>query len=179
MPRLDDDFRAPLESEIPVLFISGTLDGRTPISNATEIAEGFSNHRHLIVRNASHGGDLFTSSPKILEAVKMFLRGETLPWTEIDGPEWRFEPPRERSLEHEMLTVLDRDLVEDSSPDKDATLKKVLQGPFSDAMTHVGQVAMLRRMADSPVRGQNFEAADVETGRVGADQSEPREPFRL
>lgn len=106
MPRLGDDFRAPLESEIPVLFISGTLDGRTPISNAKEIAEGFSNHRHLIIRNASHGGDLFTSSPKIVEAVKMFLRGETLPWSEIDGPEWRLEPPRQRSLEHEMLQVL-------------------------------------------------------------------------
>ncbi len=106
MPRLGDDFRAPLESDIPVLFVSGTLDGRTPISNAKEIAEGFTNHRHLIIRNASHGGDLFTSSPKILETVKMFLRGETLPWTEIDGPEWRFDPPRQRSLEHEMLGVL-------------------------------------------------------------------------
>jgi len=106
MPRLGDDFRAPLESEIPVLFVSGTLDGRTPISNAKEIAEGFSNHHHLVIRNASHGGDLFTSSPKILETIKMFLRGETLPWTEIDGPEWRFDPPRQRSLEHEMLQVL-------------------------------------------------------------------------
>ncbi len=43
---------------------------------------------------------------QILETVKMFLRGETLPWTEIDGPEWRFDPPRKRSLEHEMLQVL-------------------------------------------------------------------------
>jgi len=106
MPRLGDDFRAPLESDIPVLFISGTLDGRTPFSNAKEIAEGFSNARHLVIRNASHGGDLFTSSPKILEAVRMFLRGETLPWTQIDGPVWQFDPPRERSLEHEMLQVL-------------------------------------------------------------------------
>ena len=106
MPRLGDDFRARVESDIPVLFVSGTLDGRTPISNAKEIAEGFSDHRHLIIRNASHGGDLFTSSPKILESVKMFLRGETLPWTEIDGPEWQFDPPRQRSLEHEMLQVL-------------------------------------------------------------------------
>ncbi len=106
MPRLGDDFSGPLESDIPVLFVSGTLDGRTPISNAKEIAKGFSNHRHLIIRNASHGGDLFTSSPKILEAVKMFLRGESVPWTEIDGPEWKFEPPHQRSLEHEMLQVL-------------------------------------------------------------------------
>jgi tetratricopeptide (TPR) repeat protein len=106
MPRLGDDFRARVVSDIPVLFVSGTLDGRTPISNAKEIAEGFSDHRHLIIRNASHGGDLFTSSPKILESVKMFLRGETLPWTEIDGPEWQFDPPRQRSLEHEMLQVL-------------------------------------------------------------------------
>ncbi len=106
MPRLGDDFRAPLRSDIPALFVSGTLDGRTPISNAEEIAEGFTSHQHLTVRDASHGGDLFTSSPRIVELVKTFLRGETLPVTEIAGPEWQFDPPYERSLEHEMLTVL-------------------------------------------------------------------------
>ncbi|MHC4428022.1 MAG: alpha/beta fold hydrolase [Planctomycetota bacterium] len=106
MPRLGDDFRAPVRSDIPALFISGTLDGRTPISNASEIADGFTNASHLIIRNASHGGDLFQSSPRILETVRAFLRGETLPYSTIDGPEWRFEPPFEKSLPREMLEIL-------------------------------------------------------------------------
>ena len=106
MPRLGDDFRAPVHSKIPALFISGTIDGRTPISNAAEIAEGFPNSQHLVITGASHGGDLFTSSPKIVEFVKLFLRGETLPESVIEGPSWEFEPPYVKSIEHELLTVL-------------------------------------------------------------------------
>ncbi len=106
MPRLGDDFRAPLRSDIPALFISGTVDGRTPISNAEEIAKGFTNHQHLIIRGASHGGDLFTSSPVIVESVKLFLAGETLPAKVVDGPAWSFEPPYRKSLEREMLEIL-------------------------------------------------------------------------
>jgi hypothetical protein len=54
----------------------------------------------------------------------------------------------------------------------------VLQGPLSDALTHVGQIAMLRRLAGSPVPGENFSRAGVQRGHVGADQPPPAEPFR-
>jgi hypothetical protein len=70
---------------------------------------------------------------------------------------------------------VDRALVE-HLPEGDILLK-ILQGPLSDAMTHVGQIALLRRMAGSSVRGQNFMAADVEIGRTGDKQSGPRKPF--
>ncbi len=92
-------------------------------------------------------------------------------------------PPSELPFDDELtrfhgsLAVLDRDLIEQAGREEEGVLMKLLQGPLSDEMTHAGQITMLRRMAGSPVLGQNFAAADIETGRVGADQSEPREPF--
>ena len=55
--------------------------------------------------------------------------------------------------------------------------EKVFQGPIADAFTHVGQIAMLRRMAGSPVKGENYFKADIAVGRVGAEQSKPRVEF--
>jgi len=48
--------------------------------------------------------------------------------------------------------------------------EKLFQGPIADSLTHVGQLAMLRRMAGGPIRGENYFKADIELGRVGADQ---------
>jgi hypothetical protein len=54
---------------------------------------------------------------------------------------------------------------------------KLFQGPIADALTHVGQIAMLRRIAGGPVRGENYYVADIEAGRVGTEQSAPRREF--
>lgn len=56
-------------------------------------------------------------------------------------------------------------------------LEKLFQGPIADALTHVGQIAMLRRLVGGSVKGENYYAADIETGRVGADQAKPRREF--
>jgi hypothetical protein len=53
----------------------------------------------------------------------------------------------------------------------------LLQGPIADALTHVGQLAMLRRLAGSPVRGENYFIADIVVGRVGREQAPAREEF--
>ena len=55
--------------------------------------------------------------------------------------------------------------------------EKLFQGPIADALTHVGQLAMLRRQAGCPIKGENYFAAEITTGRVGADQAAPRRPF--
>ena len=78
-PDLGDAFRAPVHSDVPALFISGTLDGRTPISNAEEYAAGFTHARHLILDGAVHSDPLFLGSPKIKETMIAFLRDEPLP----------------------------------------------------------------------------------------------------
>ncbi len=106
LSRLGDEFRAPLESDIPVLFISGTLDGRTPVSNAEEVAAGFARYHHLVIERATHSDPLFLSSPAILETMIAFLKGEAVPDTTIEGPKWRFDPPYERSLSQEVLERL-------------------------------------------------------------------------
>jgi hypothetical protein len=53
---------------------------------------------------------------------------------------------------------------------------QILQGPFSDAMAHVGQLLMLRRLAGSPVTSENFIYADIRAGVVGPDQPDPVAP---
>jgi hypothetical protein len=55
--------------------------------------------------------------------------------------------------------------------------EELFQGPIADALTHVGQINMLRRMSGAPVRGENYFVADIEAGRVGDEQSAPRKEF--
>jgi hypothetical protein len=55
--------------------------------------------------------------------------------------------------------------------------EKLFQGPIADALTHVGQLAMLRRVAGQPMKGENYFQADIAAGRVGAEQSAPRREF--
>ena len=56
-------------------------------------------------------------------------------------------------------------------------VERLFQGPVADALTHVGQIAMLRRMAGSPVKGENYFKAEIQAGRVGPDQEAPRVEF--
>ena len=54
---------------------------------------------------------------------------------------------------------------------------KLFQGGIADALTHVGQIAMLRRMAGCPARSENYFVASVEAGRVGIEQAPPVQEF--
>ena len=58
-----------------------------------------------------------------------------------------------------------------------APAEKLFQGPIADALTHVGQLAMLRRLAGSPIVGENYFVADIAVGRVGAEQTAPKQTF--
>ena len=53
----------------------------------------------------------------------------------------------------------------------------LFQGPLADALTHIGQLAMLRRLAGCPIKGENYFKAEIVAGRVGANQSAPRREF--
>ena len=57
------------------------------------------------------------------------------------------------------------------------SLEKLLQGPVADALTHVGQLAMLRRVAGAPIRAENYAMAEIVVGRTGANQSAARREF--
>ena len=54
---------------------------------------------------------------------------------------------------------------------------RLFQGPIADALTHIGQLAMLRRLTGAPVRGENYFKAEIGAGRVGPDQAAPRREF--
>ena len=56
-------------------------------------------------------------------------------------------------------------------------VEKLFQGPVADALTHVGQINMLRRMAGCAIKGENYFVADIRTGHVGPGQSSPRKEF--
>jgi len=94
VPDLGDSFREDLHSDVPALLISGTLDGRTRPRQAEELRRGMPNATHLVIENAGHSDPLFLSSPKILEAMKTFLRGEPIRerYIQIAPPE--FTPVR-------------------------------------------------------------------------------------
>jgi hypothetical protein len=76
---------------------------------------------------------------------------------------------------HAMLEAVRDALAPDGSLGS-LTPTQLLQGPFADVMTHVGQLAMLRRMAGSPVAPENFIFADVSAERLGAEQPGPARP---
>jgi hypothetical protein len=58
-----------------------------------------------------------------------------------------------------------------------STAETIFQGPVADALTHIGQLAMLRRLVGSPVRGENYAKAAIVAGRIGVDQTPPRVEF--
>lgn len=75
----------------------------------------------------------------------------------------------EVDLFYQLAAQFDETLQENIEPRKHSP-EKILQGPFTDAFTHVGQLAMLRRMAGDEMQGEAYWMADVKAGKVGPDQ---------
>jgi hypothetical protein len=73
------------------------------------------------------------------------------------------------------LRLLDEFLASELKPG--AAPGKLFQGPVADALTHVGQIALIRGVAGTPVRSENYFRADIVPGRVGTDQSGQRVEF--
>ena len=92
-----------------------------------------------------------------------------------------FQPPRldtfaaEVDRFHSTLQAIQRDFADESL---NATIsdEQFLQGPLSDAMTHAGQLAMLRRMFGDPVAPENFIYAGIRAQNVSPDQPAPAAP---
>jgi hypothetical protein len=92
-------------------------------------------------------------------------------WKAEGSDDWNVEVQRFFSG----LFILDRMLQDKSLPD--TTVEELIQGPLADALTHVGQLAMLRGMAGYPIRPESFARAEIVRGRVGLDQAPPRREF--
>jgi hypothetical protein len=95
------------------------------------------------------------------------------------GGTYRAEPLPNLGAEiqrfHQMLEDLSKHL-KAGTPLQGTTPERLLQGPFSDAMTHAGQLVALRRLFGSPVPPENFIEADIDAEILGPDQPEPVSP---
>jgi hypothetical protein len=109
------------------------------------------------VQIVAHMGDLMDWALSIVSGKQQWHNSEPLPW------------PQEVSRFFASLAALDAYLA--SEKPLHGELGKLFQGGLADALTHTGQIAMLRRMAGCPVRGENYYVAQIEKGRVGADQA--------
>ena len=87
---LDEQFRAPLVSDVRTLFLSGSLDWNTPPQQAEEVRWGFSNGTHLVVENAGH--EQVLTHPLIQDAMQDFLRGKDVRRVNAAWPAIKFAP---------------------------------------------------------------------------------------
>jgi hypothetical protein len=108
----------------------------------------------------AHVCDLFDWSLSLVRGQEVWRDSAPVAW---DSDVQRF---------FEALGALDERLAQPGSIGCPWT--RLFQGPIADAFTHIGQLALLRRLAGSPVRGENYFKAEIVLGRVGPDQAAPR-----
>jgi len=111
----------------------------------------------------AHIGDLLDWGLSLAEGAQRWQDSTPLPW------------PEESKRFFEALRKFDARLA-DSAP-LGSPVEQLFQGPVADALTHVGQLTMLRRLAGGPIKGENYFKADIVVGRVGADQTAPKREF--
>jgi len=111
----------------------------------------------------AHVGDLFDWAIHLAE-------GEHL-WQDSTPISW------EREVERFFAGLGAFDVRLCASRPLGSTPERLFQGPVADAFSHVGQIAMLRRLAGSPVRGENYFRAEIALGRLGAEQATPQREF--
>ena len=111
----------------------------------------------------AHMGDLFDWALSIANGRETWHNSTPLPW---DKEVARF---------FVALEAFDARLAH--SEPLGATPERLFQGPIADALTHTGQLAMLRRVAGCRMSGENYFVAAIASGRVGADQPAPVKEF--
>jgi hypothetical protein len=90
--------------------------------------------------------------------------------------EWHDSPPLPWDAEVERFFKRFDDFLATDAPLK-VSAERLFQGPVADSLTHVGQLTMLRRLVESPVKGENYLKSEIFIGGVGANQAPPRVEF--
>ena len=156
-----DDKRALLRHTVAtVAYRGGKAVRGAPESFAAYSADGTP---RTAVKTLAHIGDLFDwalSQAKDAEA-----------WNDSTPLEW------EREIERFFTTLQRFDEFLASDAALAATPERIFQGAVADALTHIGQLATLRRLAGTRMKSENYSRAEIVAGRVGADQSPPRREF--
>ena len=111
----------------------------------------------------AHIGDLYDWALSIARGAQKWNNAKPLAWDD------------ERARFFASLKAFDDFLASDEPIA--APMEQLFQGPIADSLTHIGQIAMLRRMSGAKMNGENYFKAEVVTGRVGAEQAKPKQPF--
>jgi hypothetical protein len=111
----------------------------------------------------AHVGDLMEWALSIAQGNQRWNDSSPLSWDD------------EVSRFHASLKALDDYLA--SGQPLAASAEALFQGPVADALTHIGQINMLRRMAGCPIKAENYYKAEIAAGRLGPDQTPPKKEF--
>jgi hypothetical protein len=111
----------------------------------------------------AHMGDLFDWALSIAQGKQSWHNSKPLAWAE------------EKQRFFAALTAFD-DYLAGAEPVR-AELERLFQGPVADAINHVGQLAMMRRLAGYKIPGENYYVAEIKTGQTGAEQPPPVKTF--
>lgn len=111
----------------------------------------------------AHIGDLLDWALSLAQGKHVWHNSTPLPW--------------KQEVERFFLTLKKFDDYLASGAPLGFPAEKLFQGPIADALTHIGQIAMLRRLAGAPVRGENYFKAEIVAGRVGAEQAAAQVEF--
>lgn len=111
----------------------------------------------------AHMGDLMAWGERMAHG--------TPSWTAEGGSDWDTEVKRFFDL----VAAFDRALA--TAPSEGLRPEPIIQGPIADALTHVGQLNLLRGAFGAPVRPESYARAEIEPGRVGLDQAAARYEF--
>lgn len=111
----------------------------------------------------AHIGDLMDWGLSLANGEKKWNNSTPLPWDE--------------EVKRFFAAVRKFDDYLASDAPLESPLERLFQGPVADAFTHSGQIGILRRMAGAPVKGENYFVAEIQAGRVGADQAAPKREF--
>ena len=139
--------------------------GGKVVANAPE---GFSTFR--VNDSTRTPGQILAHIGDLLDWALSIAKGKQA-WNQVTKRSWEEEVARFFTC----LASFDEYLASDSELGFPA--EKLFQGPIADALTHVGQIGLLRRMAGAPVKGENYFKAEVVPGRVGPEQSTNRIEF--
>jgi hypothetical protein len=134
------------------------------LEGAPDHFAGFDGAGRMPVQILSHMGDLLDWSLSAAMGQERWRPSQPLAWAD------------ERQRFFSSLQAFDSFLASDGT--LHAPVERLLQGPVADALTHVGQLAMLRRLSGSPTRGESFFVAAIVAGQVGAEQPAPVQPFK-
>jgi hypothetical protein len=149
--------------------------------------------RHAVATVAYRGGKAVRDAPAAFAAyspdgsprtaVKILAHiGDLFDWalSQAKGAEaWNDSTPLEWNAEvARFFNALQRfDAYLASDTPLAAPPEKIFQGAVADALTHIGQLAMLRRLGGAKIKGENYARADIVAGRVGLEQAAPRREF--